>query len=201
MTFHEFHLLEKNCCFRSKIGIWNIISGTSSRDHQNFFQKISKSKFRKKFENFKMWEFENKEKMTFKIVIFGFNFCQKRQVKLIQEASQILTLIWFIIMKAQEPSLPFLTGNLKNSKFPEISWLFRRLTGPKMTMFHSKMPLSDRILWKNLTGKFQKCWHRFSTLCLIELQRRILLVILWRELIFLRMDSFHQYHWSLRFFW
>ena len=124
--------------------------GTSSLEHhlgtiRKFFSKNFKIKIQKK--NLIISKCENNEKMTFKIVIFGFNFCQKRQVKLILEASQILTLIWFIIMK--KPFLPFLTENLKNSKFPEISWLFRRLTRP---IFRQKMSLSDRILWKNLTG-------------------------------------------------
>ena len=135
--------------------------------------------------------------MTFKNVIFGFNFCQKRQVKfhLRSKPDLNIDLIHFHYHRKNVRKLPFLTRNINFQKF-------HGYFGIRFSVnenFFRKMPSSG--LRKNLNlGKFQKCWHRFSTLCLIELQRRILLVILLLELIFLRMDSSHQYHWFLHFF-
>ena len=59
--------------------LWNIISEPLNQfffliSNQNFnFEDFEKS--RKNFR--KISRCENNEKMTFKIVIFGFNFCQK----------------------------------------------------------------------------------------------------------------------------
>ena len=125
-----------------EIGIW-----TSLEHHLGtieFFEKISNQN--SNFEDFEKFEkisrCENNEKMTFKIVIFGFNFCQKATSQ-VPSQKQARFKHWFDSFSlSSSPKIirkwPFLTGNLKKSKIQEISCPFGIIFRAKNEMISRK---------------------------------------------------------------
>ena len=78
--------------------------------------------------------------MTFKNVIFGFNFCQKRQVKFHLRSKPDFNIDLIHYHYHRNEKRPTIAVFDWKYKFPEISWLFRHYNfSPENENFSKKM--------------------------------------------------------------
>ena len=156
--FMNFILLE-NCC-------WSGLEFGSSLEHhlgtiepifeKKFQIKIQISKISKNSKIFKISRCENNEKWLLKLSFLVLISVKKDKSSLISEASQILTLIWFIFIIIKSRSHPkmavFDRKFEKISKFPEISWSFWILSGLKLKWYRENVVIWHEFLMKLKLG-------------------------------------------------